>query len=139
MTVQIRAINEIDTKAIIAQTKYADVPGAEKSLWYCFNMSASSWIGLIDEKVACVWGLIPPSLLSDKAYFWLLTTELVDQHKFIFIRQSQIFLERALGLYPTIVGHVELGNDKAIRWLRWLGAKFEKPSGKRMPFEIVRK
>ena len=90
----------------------------------CFMRSEERWIGAVDGKIACVWGLIPPTLLSDIAYLWLYNNELVTQHKFAFVRHSQIQMERMLKLYPNIIGDCVYNNTTARRWLEWLGAKF---------------
>ena len=87
------------------------------------------WLCMQDTKIICVWGLIAPTLLSDRAYLWMYTTKHMKEHTFIFVRHSQRALEAALEKYPIIVGHTLIGNDKAIRWLKWLGAKFEEPQG----------
>jgi hypothetical protein len=39
--------------------------------------------------------------------------------------------------YPCICGHAVVSNHKAIRWLKWLGAKFEAPWGGGLPFRIT--
>lgn len=93
-------------------------------------------IGTIDGKFCCAWGLIPPSLLSDKAYLWLWSTDEVEAHKFIFIRRSQIVVKEMLEEYPIIVGYCEINNPRARRWLQWLGAKFGDPTDRFFPFEI---
>jgi hypothetical protein len=77
---------------------------------------------MLDSEVACVYGLAPPTAISNRAYLWLLTTDLVEQHKFLFIRHSQLVVEDALKRYDVITGTVEHRNGPARRWLRWLGA-----------------
>lgn len=94
------------------------------------------WIGSEGSKILCVWGLIPPSLLSDRAYLWLFTTEHMREHVFLFVRYSQRAVREMLQVYPVIVGHAQVGADRSIRWLRWLGAQFGDPQGQLIPFEI---
>jgi len=105
---------------------------------YCLLMSTYIWIGLIDGKLACIWGLIPPTLMSNQAYLWLYTTDVIEEHQFILVRHSQLVMEEMLKRYPSICGHAIVGNDKAIRWLKWLGARFGEPQGKGLPFRISR-
>lgn len=95
--------------------------------------------GKLDGEVACVWGMIPPTVLSDKAYMWLLTTDIIAEHKFLFIRYSQRWIEEALKCWPEIVGDVLVGNESAKRWLKFLGAEFLPPVKNRIPFTIRRK
>ena len=101
--------------------------------------SAYAFTGWVDEEVACIVGLICPTLLSEQAYLWLHCTPLVEQHKFLFVRYSQRWLETALEEYPVIVGHTLVSNTSGIRWLsRYLGAKFGEPEGLAVPFMIRR-
>lgn len=103
---------------------------------YCLRMSESIWTGTVDGKLACMWGLIPPSLMSFQAYLWMMHTPLVEEHTFLFVRYSQLAMKEMLKEYEVIVGHVEAEQDRSIRWLRWLGAVFDQPVGKKIPFTI---
>ena len=105
---------------------------------YALAMSAYIWVGLIDGGLACIWGLIPPTLLSNQAYLWLNTADLIKGHQFLLVRHSQLVMEEMLEEYPSICGHAIIGNDKAIRWLKWLGATFSEPQGRGLPFRIVK-
>jgi hypothetical protein len=98
--------------------------------------ASERWLGKVDGKIACIWGLIPPTFLSDSAYLWLYCNELVAEHKFTFIRHSQRQLEIMLNYYPVIVGHCFADNRSAQKWLVWLGAKWDTPEGKVIPFKI---
>ncbi len=98
--------------------------------------SSRVWIGYEGDKILCTWGLIAPTILSDRAYLWLWTTEHMHEHVFIFVRYSQLAVREMLNHYPVIVGHAQAGKDKSIRWLRWLGAVFGEPQGQLIPFEI---
>lgn len=102
------------------------------------ELSTMSWIGRVNGKIVCTWGLIPPSYLSDEAYLWLNVTDKVAEHQFLFVRYSQMEMERMLELYPRIVGHAEVSNWRARRWLVWLGARFLQSKNHRMPFVIER-
>jgi hypothetical protein len=102
----------------------------------CLMLSDLYWVGTIEGKIACIFGLAPPSLLSNSAYLWLYSTELVDGHKFIFARHSQRVMEDLLKVYPRIVGHCDPKSWRSIRWVKWLGGKFMEPDGRRIPFVI---
>lgn len=98
--------------------------------------SSRVWLGIDGAQVLAVWGLIPPTLLSDRAYLWLFTTKHFTGHQFVFIRHSQRAVQAMLEEFPCIIGHGVVGADKSLRWLRWLGAKFGEPQGEFLPFEI---
>jgi hypothetical protein len=89
-----------------------------------------------DDLVLGIWGLIPPTLLSDVAYLWLYTTPHLQSHMFMFIRHSQRAVAEIVEHYPLIVGHCLTNNPKAIRWLKWLGAEFNEPLGDIVSFSI---
>lgn len=132
-------IEQYERREIYAKLASTDLSEGELScLKDCLVASADTWAGLLNEEIACVWGLIPPTLLSEQAYIWLYVTPLVENHEFIFVRNSQIAIAQALKKYPNIYGHTEIGNDRAIRWLKWLGATFGEPKGKAVPF-VIRK
>lgn len=98
--------------------------------------SAFVWSGVHGDRLLCLWGLMPPTLLSDQAYLWLHTTEAVKEHEFVLVRRSQIELKKMLERYPRIVGHCEVGAERSIRWLTWLGAEFGAIEGALVPFVI---
>lgn len=108
-----------------------------------FKRSISSttklWIGFVDERPICIYGLTPPTLCSDSGYLWLHTTKDFENHVFIFVRHSQLVVQKMLEIYPKIIGHAEVDGDKSIRWLKWLGAEFGEPEGQLIPFVIQRK
>lgn len=107
----------------------------EKFNRYVF-ISAKVWGGSVDGKLVCLWGLIPPTMLSEQAYLWLHVTEAAREHQFILVRRSQIELRKMLEEYPRIVGHCLAEASDSIRWLRWLGATFGEPDGVLVPFVI---
>lgn len=89
------------------------------------NNSSRVWMGFDGAQVLALWGLIPPTLLSDRAYLWLFTTPALVGHEFIFIRHSQRAVQAMLEEFSLIVGNTLCNNERAIRWLRWLGAEFQ--------------
>lgn len=108
----------------------------------CLRESFDIWTGLYDDVVGCVYGVIHPTMLSNRAYFWLFTNDkMVLEHQFTFIRGSQIVIQELLTRYDSIHGEVETKYPRAKRWLGWLGAKFTHREELNAPlqFEIRRK
>ena len=124
---------------IVRRSPVADKPNAVDIIREASYRSIEVRQGLVNGEVACMWGLIPPTLLSDTAYLWLLTTNLVEEHKFLFVRHSQMYVKEALNYFPNIVGDVMVTNVGAKRWLKWLGAEFGESDGRKIPFVIRRK
>ena len=139
MTVQILRDIEVDLADVIRRSPVANIPHANDILRAFILQSLELWVGKIDGKIACVFGLIPPTILSDTAYLWLLTTDAVDEHTFRFVRHSQRWMEEVLNRYSGVQGHVEQYNRKAIRWLKWLGAEIDPPVGGQHAFWIRKK
>src|SRR5438045_4172922 len=80
----------------------------------CLRMTPFIWIGTYEGKLACVWGLIPPTMLSNRAYLWLHTTELAREHRFLLVRHSQVILERLLKEWDEIVGQTDVNAADSI-------------------------
>jgi len=104
----------------------------------CLLLSSDLWVGMVDGKMICFWGLSPSTLLNNSAHLWLYTIEAFKGHEFIFVRKSQRVIEEMLKLYPTITGFTDARRPKAVRWLKWLGASFGEPNGYEIPFVIGR-
>jgi hypothetical protein len=133
---RIQKVSASEAKELIKEIAL-DYDG-EKTMDFCLLMSTVIWAGFIDGGLACIWGVIPPTLMSNQAYLWLYTTDLVKEHQFLLVRHSQMVIKDILEEYPSIVGHAIIGSDKSIRWLKWLGAKFGEPQGTGIPFRITR-
>ena len=137
MTAVLQRISKDELKELISPLTYGNLTNAQRrSLRRCIAGTQKVWAGYVDETLLCVWGLVPPALMSEQAYLWLHTTKAMQEHVFIFVRHSQMVIEDMLKEYPLIVGETEVGADKSIRWLKWLGAKFGEPNGKMVPFVI---
>lgn len=87
---------------------------------YCFT-------GLVEGRPAVIWGIKPPSLTSDVAYLWAITTTLVDEYPFVFARHSQEFIKLVSDKFPKLTGYVQNENERSKRWLKWLGFKIAPP------------
>ena len=106
---------------------------------WCQAMSGEMWTGWVDGELIAIWGLIPPTLVSNQAYLWMYATDAVKSHTFLFVRHSQRMVERMLKHYETIVGHCLADARDSIRWVKWLGGEFSYPEGQVVPFTIRRK
>lgn len=111
------------------------------SLRACTSHASHTWVCTIDEHPVAAWGLVPPTFMADRAYLWLYSTSAVDNHKFAFVRRSQIVMDEMKKLYPHIYGVCKLDDYRAHRWLRWLGARFGEPNSMPgfIPFSIETK
>lgn len=97
-----------------------------------------AWVGLIDGRSACLWGIRPATILNDRTYLWLLTTTLVEENPFLFVRHSQIKAKELLKTYSVIYGWVIESNGLSVKWLRWLGCTFSQSEPGILEFELRR-
>lgn len=125
MTVTIQALEYDKISQLISLTRGSSLDTKEAGiLEFCQSLSAEVWVGFVDEKLICCWGLIPPTLLSNQAYLWMHSTPAIRDHQFILVRHSQKIIEQMLDRYEQIIGDCRIGADDSIRWLKWLGAEF---------------
>jgi hypothetical protein len=130
---------DVDYEDVLRRSASGDAPNALEIMAKFIAGSTCTFVGYADDMVACVYGLITPTLLSDRAHMWLLTTDVVSDHKFVFIRHSQVVIEAILEKYSQVVGETSVKDEKALRWMKWLGAEFTYPSGVELvPFRITR-
>ncbi len=85
------------------------------------HFSTEAWIVYFENKPAVLWGVFSDSLLSDDAFVWTVTTKVVDDYPFLFLRGSQELLKYLLGRYSTLRGTVEANYKRSIKWIEWLG------------------
>lgn len=139
MTTLIAPVSRDNIPELISSAKGFKLEGNEaKALERFIAASVAVYSGIVGDKLLCIWGLIPPTLLSDQAYLWLQTTPAAEEHQFILVRRGQIEMKKMLEEYPRIVGHCEVDAPQSMRWLGWLGAKFGEPDGGLIPFVINR-
>lgn len=137
MNVMVQKIDQVPLRAMIHSLNLTI--REEEIMHQCCMISTKVWSGVVDGEVIAIWGVVPPTLLSSQAYLWLYHTEKIKDHQFVFIRRSQIAIKELLEEFDTIIGHVLVGNDDSIRWLKWLGARFLEPDGMKIPFVIRKK
>ena len=137
MTTTISTVSRDQVSKLISQAEGGRLSVKELEVFQRWLLvSQRLFTGLVDGKLLCIWGLIPPTLISDRAYLWLHVTPQAKGHEFILVRRSQIELRKMLEEYPVITGHCAAGATDSMRWLKWLGAQFGDPAGRVVPFII---
>lgn len=109
----------------------------ESMLGRCVANSDMAWAGLVDDEVACLFGVQGATLISQTGFPWLIGTDLIDLHAKAFLRRNRRMIDRMHERYPTLENYVDVRNVKSIAWLEWLGFVFEEPAPYgvyRMPF-----
>ena len=137
--VRITEIKDVkDVLHILEYTADGRTETHEKAVRVHVKASDKAYAGTVDGDVVCIWGVIRQSLLSDRGYIWLLTTDRAEDHKFLLIRYSQRIIERLKDNYTVLCGECRLGDYKAMKWMRLLGAHFSEPGSQTIPFQIER-
>lgn len=103
------------------------------------GMACSShvWTGTVDGEPACMFGVVPVSMMSSVGVPWMLGTPLVEEHATAFLRRNKRYVKQMTAAYNYLVNYVDDRNVKAIEWLKWLGFTMSEPQQfgyKRMPF-----
>lgn len=138
MTVQIEhQARDMVREMVLASENYSPLDSIALDNW--LFVTQDLFVGCVDGTPVCAWGLVPPTLMSDRAYLWSIVLETAKDHEFVLVRHSQIQIKKMLELYQTINGHCEVGEERSIRWLKWLGAEFGVPQGRLVPFTIRRR
>lgn len=109
----------------------------EDALPDSLKRSEMAWAGLVDDQVACIFGVAGASILSTTGYPWMIGTDLIEQHAKAFLRRNRAMVRVMLERYPYLKNYVDVRNAKAISWLQWLGFTIlpAEPYGMyRMPF-----
>lgn len=86
------------------------------------------WYAKIRGEVVAIWGLYVPTLMSNEAVIWVQTFETIKTRELAFMRQSRAAAKEALAIYPRIYGFTDMCRDSSVRWLKWIGAKFDPPT-----------
>jgi hypothetical protein len=109
----------------------------EELLGRCVAKSELAWAGMVDDEVACIFGVVGASLLSETGYPWLVGTDLIEAHAKAFLRRNKKMVAVMLERFPRLENYVDVRNTKSIQWLTWLGFSFDDPAPYgiyRMPF-----
>jgi len=85
--------------------------------------SSESYVGLLDGKLLCMWGITARTILQDTVYMWMVSTPLAEKHSLVFARRAIKVIKEVLEEYGEVEGNVVAWNDIAIKWVTWLGAE----------------
>lgn len=79
----------------------------------------------VDGEPACVFGLVPISMVNGVGCPWLLGTDLVYANGRALIRGTRAYIPEMLRAYPHVMNHVHVRNEIAVRWLRHIGFELQ--------------
>ncbi len=83
---------------------------------------------LTDEgQLVSVGGLLP--LKPGDGSPWMVATDLFDKHSLSLIKTIKPIFDEYLESYDWLTGHVDVRNNRAVKFLSWLGFSFPKGCG----------
>jgi hypothetical protein len=81
----------------------------------------------VDGELLCIFGISPVSILTRHGVPWLVGTNLMNSHQFVFLRENRRYMRHLLELYGSLVNYVDDRHEASKRWLRWLGFELGQP------------
>lgn len=114
----IREADRDELFALYRQTP-AEVLGAS------FRLSQMAWTGLVDGVPVCMFGVVKVD--GDVGRPWMIGTADLDRYAMIFLRRCREQVEAMQRSFTHLENFVDVRNQKAIDWLRWLGFSFSEP------------
>jgi len=99
-----------------------------------FDESLLSWTGMIDGEPVCMFGVAPGVILGDVGHPWMVGTDRLDRHPFVFLRRCKGCVREMLAAFSTLENYVHQENRRALQWLMWLGFKVSIPGEPMGPF-----
>lgn len=130
MSVLVRGSVEEDIKEVASKLRHEDsievvaqgYSSPELGIEESYARSTVRFTLEKDGKAIAMFGLIPTTILGDKAGVWLLGTEDVSTVKKSFCRYSRKVIKYFISQYPILFAQVDGRYEKTHRWLAWLGA-----------------
>lgn len=134
-----------DVPAIAAIARQADIDelteglgvSIEDALLCGIRDSLNAKQIVVDGQVVAVFGDAVFSLLGSVGVPWMISTVHVQKHAKAFLKVCKPQVQQMLTRHHHLMNYVDARNTVAIRWLKWLGFKFEPaaPYGaRRFPF-----
>lgn len=92
------------------------------ALYQSFVVSRdTTWAGYINGTPEVIFGAKPETILSGVARPWMMGTPVIEDHAMRFLRVSRRIADLWSQSFPYLENWVHADNEKAIRWLQWLG------------------
>jgi len=130
--IELRDAVEGDIPAILADIRQADVDEMvaggttpERALRDGLRISDWTGVALVGGVPCCMFGVAPITMTNGEGAPWLLGTNAIIPHQKKLLRTCRPVIGAMRDSYPRLVNFVDERNTVAIRWLRWLGFRFD--------------
>ena len=88
-----------------------------------FDLSEASFVGTVDGRPGCMYGVVRRHAMSNAGMPWLLTTPLVEKHPVRFLVGSRDVIVQMKLAFAYLENWADIRNVAALKWLRLLGFK----------------
>ncbi len=99
--------------------------GPYRALADALERSVTAWTGMVGDEPVCMFGVTPIDILLGIGSPWLLGTDKVRDCPITFLKSCKKYVIGMLELFPHLQNYVDARHEVAIRWLKWLGFKFD--------------
>lgn len=97
--------------------------------------SPQSWTMLVDGKPVAIGGVFSINVIYGEGVPWILGTTDLESNMKSFLRISKEYLELVLRYHSYLSNYVDVRNELAIKYLKWLGFSIGEPE----PFGFMKK
>lgn len=84
-------------------------------------MSGNAQTGFIDGEPAGIFGVVD---YGEYQVPWAVFTTAIDRHPLAFLRAARCWAKTLTG---TVINYVDVRNERAVKWFRWLGFELSEP------------
>lgn len=128
--VEIKPTTEEDVVYLIENMRQADRDEIEVSygdsrvediVRYSVKESREPMSGFGDGELVCIFGVVDVSLVERIGVPWMLTTDAIDKYQRLFLLNNRRYVRKWREQYKYLYNHVDVRNETAIKWLKWLG------------------
>lgn len=95
----------------------------EREAVFCLQSSDCAYICKHDGKPLSAFGVVRTNPFAKIGIIWMLSTVETAQHKVFVGKKTREGIRAFLSDWDYLYNYIDAGNDKTIRWLRWLGAR----------------
>lgn len=114
-------MREADVKEVWASGDHTPL----SALQFSIDESEYSTVAIIDDIPVAVFGLAVSGILTTYGVPWMLGTDDVVLKRRAFLPNSKRVIEQMLAIAPYLYNYAHADNKVSIRWLKWLGFKFD--------------
>lgn len=89
--------------------------------------SAPGYVAWASDKMICIFGVVPLSIVTGRGMPWLLGTDEMERHPGAVMRISSRYIRGMAATFSHLSNHVDARNTRSVKWLRRLGFTVHEP------------